>query len=225
MQALVTCASRVILALIQKCSQTTIHSSVVSITEGFGCLGCNLFIDCVEPTLLQFNWFVVLLTISCLFLTDCFYPPTTKPTNTFFFLDFQSSIYFPSSTAVHQSLTYNTVTRPCWIYQINIAPKPLTQIFPLGLSAVSSNLLPFAHLCPPLAQIQHPCQTWNTFPSLAAATTCDRSFSFYRWSIFKNLPSRAAKALTVVMSSGVQMLNWDCFSSWYIWGTNALQWM
>lgn len=30
-------------------------------------------------------------------------------------------------------------------------------VFPVGLSAVSSNLLPFANLCPPLAQIQHGC--------------------------------------------------------------------
>lgn len=67
----------------KECSQTTIHSSVVSITKGFGCLGCNLFIDRMEPTLKRFNWFVVLLTISCMFLADCFYPPTTKPTNTF----------------------------------------------------------------------------------------------------------------------------------------------
>lgn len=141
----------------------------------------------------------------------------------YFCVDFQSSIYFPFS---HFSASKLHLLH-CHEALLDLPSKHYAKIpdtiFSFRLVSCSSNLLPFAHLCPPLAQIQHPCQTWNTFPSLAATTTCDRSFSFYRWCIFKNLLSRAVKALTVVMSLGVQMLNWDYFSTCYIWATNALQ--
>lgn len=62
------------------------------------------------------------------------------------------------------SLIYHIITWHCQLHQINnslnlLPHLPLNQcsLFPVGLSAVSSNLLPFANLCPPLAQIQHAC--------------------------------------------------------------------
>lgn len=62
----------------RECSQTAVHYSVVSITEGFVFLDCNLFIDCVEPTLARFDLFAVLLTISGLFLADFFIRPPPR---------------------------------------------------------------------------------------------------------------------------------------------------
>lgn len=172
MQALISCASCVIFCLDRKqCSQTTVRSSVVSITNPSGCLGCNLFTDRVELTLQRVDLSARFMVATCLF------SPTAKPTDSF---EFPSPSYFPPFTSLHENFKYDFVTRPYWSNQVNITPKPLTQIFPLGSSTVSLNLLPLAHLCPRLAQIQRPCQTWNTRSSLAAATTCHCSFSFSR---------------------------------------------
>lgn len=105
-----------------------------------------------------------------------------------------------------RSLTYDVLTWPCQIYQTNISPTPLTQFFPLGLSAVSSNLLPFAPSLPTLGPSTACLPNMEHFSSLVATTTCDTFFSFRTWSVFKYLQSHAAKALSsyVIMCTTVE---------------------
>lgn len=69
-----------------------------------------------------------------------------------------------STSIFLSSLIYHIITWHCLLYQINNSLNLLPQlptnqcsVFPVGMSAVSSNLLPFDNLCPPLAQIQHSC--------------------------------------------------------------------
>lgn len=83
-------------------------------------------------------------------------------------LSFQSCCT-DSTASVHLSIflsshIYHILTWHCQLYKINKSLNPWPQLplhtfspFPVGLSAVSSNLLPFANLCPPLARIQHAC--------------------------------------------------------------------
>lgn len=130
MQALVTCASCVVLALIQNSVHRQLFiPQLFSITRGFGCLGCY-FVYWLHGTNTTMIWFIrgVSGHILSVLANFFFYPPTTKPTNTFC-VDFQSSIYFPSSTSVHPNFTYYIVTWPSWIYQINITSKPPNTIF------------------------------------------------------------------------------------------------
>lgn len=120
-----------------------------------------------------------------------------------------------STSIFLSSLIYHIITWHCLLYQINNLLNLLPQlpsnqcsVFPVGMSAVSSNLLPFWRSLPALGS--------NTtllprkvsllhVSSLMGKTKYNTFFPLWRWSIFNYLQSHAAKALTVVMSQGVSL--------------------